>query len=224
LLGLQSYFSSIERDSHPRFLLPLTISLISLDGRPMCRAKIMISETAPAGSEDRRRLLQMLALVGVIVSSATFIFCVYVAFTLCGYCLTNPHAPSPNRLPWETHRSGYWDIDGVYATVAFVAILTCFFVYDSLRIHQARSFRGSLARSLLKTACIGSALVVLYEISLTVFDPKNFNNRITNYQPNYTLIKWVTNKDLLIISLFWLASLTFCGSLSNWFYSKRAIS
>jgi len=182
----------------------------------------MTPEMALADSEDKRPLLQTLALVGVIASIAFFIFCVYVAFTLCGYCLTNPHNPSPNRLPWEAHRSGYWEIDGVYATVAFAGILTCLFVYDFLRIHQERPFRGSLARSLLKTACFGSALVVLYEISLIFFDPKNFNNRVTNYEPNYALIKWVTNKDLLIISFFCLASLAFCGMLSNWFHSKPA--
>jgi len=180
----------------------------------------MTPEKALTNSEGKRPLLRTLALIGLIVFIATFIFCVYVAFTLCGYCLTNPHNPSPNRLPWEVHRSGYWDIDGVYATVAFVGILTCFFVYDFLRIYEERLFRRSLVRSLLKTACLGSALVVLYEISLTVFDPKNFNNRVTNYEPNYALIKWVTNKDLLIISLFCLVGLTFCGRLSNWLHSK----
>ena len=177
----------------------------------------MTPGTVLADPEDKRPLLQMLALVGVIVSTATFVFCVYVAFTLCGYCLTNPHNPSPNRLPWEAHRSGYWEIDGLYATIAFVGILICFFVYKFLRTHQGRPFRVSLARSLLKTAYLGSALVVLYELSLIVFDPKNINNHVTNYEPNYTLIKWVTNKDLLIIGLFCLASLTLCGRLSNWF-------
>jgi hypothetical protein len=180
----------------------------------------MASEMAFADSEDKPSLLRRLALVGVIASIAVFIFCVYVAFTLCGYCLTNPHNPSPNRLPWEAHRSGYWEIDGVYATIAFAGILTCFFVYDFLRIHQERPFRRSLARSLLKTAYLASALVVLYEISLIVFDPKNFNNRVTNYEPNYALIRWVTNKDLLIISLFCLASFTICRILSSWFHSK----
>jgi len=180
----------------------------------------MTRERAIAGSGHKRPLLQTLALVGLIASVATFIFCVYVAFTLCGYCLTNPHNPSPNRLPWEAHRSGYWEIDGLYATVAFGGILTCFFAYTLLRIDQERPFRGTLARCLMKTACFGSALVVLYEISLIIFDPKNFNNHVTNYEPYYALIRWATNKDLLIISLFCLASLTLCVRVLNWFDGK----
>jgi len=180
----------------------------------------MTPGTTLAVSEDKRPLPQTLALVGVMASTATFIFCVFVAFTVCGYCLTNPHNPSPERLPWETQRSAYWNIDGLYATIAFAGILTCFFVYNFLRIHQERPFRRSLARSLLKTGYLGSALVFLYELSLMVFDPKNINNHVTNYEPNYALIKWVTNKDLLVISFFCLAGVTFCGRLSNWFDSK----
>ena len=175
----------------------------------------MTLKTSLAGSGEKRPLLQTLALVGLIASIATFVFCVYVAFTLCGYCLTNPHYPSPNRLPWEAHRSGYWEVDGVYATIAFAGILTCFFAYNFLRTHQQRPYSRTLTRSLLKTAGLGSAIVVLYEMSLIVFDPKNFNNHVTNYEPNYALIKWVTNKDLLIISFLCLVSLTFCVILSN---------
>jgi len=156
----------------------------------------------------KRSLLQKIALVGLSSASGMFLFCLYVAFTLCGYCLTNPDNSSPERLPWETLRSTYWNIDGVYATIAFVGILAFFFMYDFSRRHQERRFWRAFVSSMFKAAYVGSALVAIYETSLIFFDPVNFNNRVTNYERNFEVIKWITNRDLLIIAAVCLLSLT----------------
>jgi len=174
-----------------------------------------MSEKLPAHERNGRNLFQKLTLVGLISSSGVFLFCVYVAFTLCAYCLTNPNHPSPRRLPWETHPSSYWNIDGVYATIAFAGILTFFFLYNFSQTHPKRLLWRTFAKSVFRTAYLGSAIVAIYTTSVIFFDPINFNNHVTNYEPNFEVIKWITNKDLLIISSLCLLSLTVCVSLTK---------
>jgi hypothetical protein len=123
-------------------------------------------------------------LCGFVASAAVFLFCVYVAFTLCGYCLTNPNALSPGRLPWETVSSDYWNMDGLYAFYAFLGILAFFLLYTA---------------SLFKTAYLAFVILVAYEISLILFDYRNLGSHATNFQLDYPLISWITNKDLLLM-------------------------
>ena len=144
---------------------------------------------------------KQVALFGLVFFIAVFLFCIYVAFTLCGWCLTNPNATSPGRLPWEKSASTYWDIDGEYAAIAFFGILISFYFY-------LNSLYGTL-----QLACV---IVVAYEISLILFDYRDLATHATNFQLSYPLISWITNRDLLLIGAAAGTILEIGRRIKNW--------